>query len=79
MSQLLKSLRRRHAAIQKRIKEEQARPLSDSIRLQALKRLKLHFREQIEFVEQLNRRGKMRLFQPMRHRSLALACVRPRR
>lgn len=57
MDQFLKSLRYRRASVQARIEDEQARPLPDQVRLTALKRLKLRFRDQIEFIERMNRRG----------------------
>ncbi|MDI7864951.1 DUF465 domain-containing protein [Rhizobiaceae bacterium n13] len=57
MDQFIKSLRHRRAIIQARIEDEQARPAPDQLRLSALKRLKLRFREQIEFIERMNRRG----------------------
>jgi hypothetical protein len=57
MDPFIKSLRHRRATVQARIDEEQARPSPDPIRLSALKRLKLRFRDQIEFIERLNRRG----------------------
>lgn len=57
MDQFIKSLRHRRAALQARIEDEQARPAPDQLRLSALKRLKLRFRDQIEFIERLNRRG----------------------
>jgi hypothetical protein len=55
VDQFIKSLRHRSAAVQARIEEEQARPAPDPLRLSALKRLKLTFRDQIAFIERLNR------------------------
>jgi hypothetical protein len=57
VDQFIKSLRHRSAAVQARIDEEQARPAPDPLRLSALKRLKLTFRDQIAFIERLNRNG----------------------
>jgi hypothetical protein len=57
MDQFIKSLRQRRAILQARIEDEQARPAPDQLRLSALKRLKLRFREQIEFIERMNRHG----------------------
>ncbi len=56
MDQFIKSLRDRRATVQARIDDEQARPAPDQLRLSALKRLKLRFRDQIAFIERLNRR-----------------------
>lgn len=58
MDQFLKSLRERRSRIQARIEEEQARPAPDHLRLTALKKLKLRFREQIDFIERMNRHGR---------------------
>lgn len=57
MDQFLKSLRHRRSTIQARIEDEQARPVPDQLRLSSLKRLKLRFRDQIEFIERINRRS----------------------
>ncbi|SDA92780.1 YdcH family protein [Mesorhizobium qingshengii] len=57
MDQFIKSLRHRRATVQARIEDEQARPAPDQLRLSALKRLKLRFRDQIEFIERINRSG----------------------
>lgn len=57
MDQFLKSIRHRCSSVQARIEEEQARPAPDQLRLSALKRLKLRFRDQIEIIERMNRRG----------------------
>ncbi len=57
MDQFLKSLRNRKAHVQSRIDDEQARPAPDGLRLSALKKLKLRFREQIEFIERQNSRS----------------------
>ena len=58
MDQFLKSLRHRRASIQARIEEEQARPAPDHLRLSVLKKLRLRFREQIEFIERTSRTGR---------------------
>jgi hypothetical protein len=57
VDQFIKSLRHRSAAVQARIEEEQARPAPDPLRMSALQRLKLTFRDQIAFIERLNRHG----------------------
>ncbi|MFD1329043.1 YdcH family protein [Mycoplana ramosa] len=77
MDQFLKSLRHRHAAVQERIEEEQTRSRPDNLRLQALKRLRLRFREQIEFIERLNRSGQSVAIPVIRRRRLAPALARP--
>ncbi len=78
MDQFLKSLRHRRAAIEERIREELARPAPDSLRLQALKRLKLQFRDQIDYVERMNRRGETTSIPVVRRRNFMLALPRPR-
>lgn len=57
MDQFIKSLHHHKATVQARIADEQARPAPDQLRLSALKRLRLRFRDQIEFIERMNRRG----------------------
>jgi hypothetical protein len=69
MDTFIKSLRHRRATVQARIEDEQARPLPDHLRLSALKRLKLRFREQIEFIERLNRHGETTPIPVVRRRS----------
>lgn len=69
MDEFLKSLRRRRAAIQERIDEEQARPAPDSLRLRTLKALKLHLRERIEFIERRDRQGRVRSIPVLRRRA----------
>jgi hypothetical protein len=78
MDQFLKSLRHRRAAVQQRIEQEQTRPVPDSLKLLALKKLRLRFREQIEFIERLNRRGEMRSIPVVRRRTFTPAMVRSR-
>ncbi|MDN2568247.1 DUF465 domain-containing protein [Aquibium sp. A9E412] len=51
MNPLLKSLRTRHDIVQAKIDAEQSRPRPDSLRIMALKKIRLGFREQIEFLE----------------------------
>lgn len=70
MDQFLKALRNRKAGIQARIEQEQARPVPDQLRLGALKRLKLRFRDQIEFIERMNRSGDAVPVTVIRRRSL---------
>lgn len=69
MDQFIKSLRQRRAIIQARIEDEQARPAPDQLRLSALKRLKLRFGEQIEFIERMNRRGEKTSIPVVRRRA----------
>lgn len=69
MDQFIKSLRHRRATVQARIMDEQARPAPDQLRLSALKRLRLRFRDQIEFIERLNRRGETIAIPVIRRRS----------
>jgi hypothetical protein len=72
MDQFIKSLRNRRAAVQARIEDEQARPMPDQLRLSALKRLTLRFRDQIEFIERMNRRGEATPIPVVRRRSQRL-------
>ena len=53
--------------------EEQARPAPDHLRLSALKKLRLRFREQIELVERTDRRGQRVTVPVVRRRALAAA------
>ncbi len=78
MDQFLNSLRNRRAQIQARIEHEQARPAPDSLRLYGLKKLKLRFREQIEYLERLNREGQATVIPVIRRRSFTPAMARPR-
>lgn len=52
MKQLLKALRARHTIVAAKIDEEQRRPQPDGIRVRALKKIKLHLKEQIMLLEQ---------------------------
>lgn len=52
MKQLLKALRARHSIVAAKIDEEQRRPRPDGIRVRALKKIKLHLKEQIMLLEQ---------------------------
>lgn len=52
MKQLLKALRARHSIVAAKIDEEQRRPQPDGIRVRALKKIKLHLKEQIMLLEQ---------------------------
>lgn len=70
MDQFIKSLRHRRAILQARIEDEQARPAPDQLRVSALKRLKLRFREQIEFLERMNRHGEKVTIPIVRRRPL---------
>lgn len=69
MDQFIKSLRFRRATVQARIEDEQARPAPDQLRLSALKRMRLRFRDQIEFIERMNRRGEAIPIPVVRRRS----------
>ena len=73
MDHFLRSLRTRRAGVQARIDEEQARPAPDHLRLSALKKLRLRFREQIELVERTDRRGQRVTVPVVRRRALAAA------
>lgn len=44
----LDSLRSKHEALESKIREEQSRPGSDSLKVTSLKRQKLHLKEEIE-------------------------------
>jgi len=69
MDQFLKSLSHRRAAIQHSIEDEQARPAPVQLRLCALKKLRLRFRDQIDFIERMNRRGETMPIPVVRRRS----------
>jgi hypothetical protein len=51
MTPLLKALKSRHRIIEDRIHTEQKSPAPDSLRIMALKKIKLRMREQIEFLQ----------------------------
>jgi hypothetical protein len=51
MKQLLKALKARHSIVAAKIDEEQRRPRPDGIRVCALKKIKLHLKEQIQMLE----------------------------
>jgi hypothetical protein len=69
MYPILKSLQHRKAIVESRIEEEQARPAPDHLKLSALKRLKLKFRDQIEFIERMDRFGKAIVVPVIRRKS----------
>ncbi len=69
MDTFLHTLRKRRADLQQRIDEEQTRPAPDSLRLRSLKKLKLHLRERIEFLERRSRHGDVRSIPVVRRRS----------
>ncbi len=48
VSSHLDQLRQKHEALKDRIREEERRPAVDSLEITALKREKLHIKEQIE-------------------------------
>lgn len=70
MHTFLLSLRQRRAALQERIDDEQTRPAPDSLTLRSLKKLKLHLRERIEFLEHRSRNGTVRTIPVISRRSL---------
>lgn len=70
MDQFLKALRHRKAHVQSKIDDEQARPAPDGLRLTALKKLKLQFREQIELIERQNRHAAPALIPAIRRRPI---------
>ncbi|WP_199864646.1 DUF465 domain-containing protein [Rhizobium sp. EC-SD404] len=78
MDPFLNSLRNRRAAIQALINREQARPAPDGLKLFELKKLRLRFREQIEYLERLNREGQSKVIPVIRRKSSTLATVRSR-
>ncbi|MCB1425096.1 MAG: DUF465 domain-containing protein [Zhengella sp.] len=47
----LNALWSRHSILEAKIQQEQTRPMPDSLRIQALKKLRLRIRERIEGVE----------------------------
>lgn len=53
MNPLLKSLKARHEIVQTRIDDESRSPAPDSLRVRALKKMKLHLRDQIAFLERV--------------------------
>ncbi len=55
MDNLVKALGERRKTVQTRIEEELARPMPDSLKLLSLKKLKLHLRDQIEFIQRMDR------------------------
>jgi hypothetical protein len=69
MDQFLKSLRHRRLIIQSRIEDEEARPSPDGLRLRALRKLKLQLRDQIEFIDRMNRYGQAVAIPVVRRRS----------
>jgi len=73
MDQFLNSLRQRRASVQARIEEEQARPAPDTLRLTALKRLRLRFRDRIDFIERMNPNGRSVRIPVVRRRPFRLA------
>lgn len=73
MDQFLKALRNRKAHVQAQIDVEQNRPAPESLRIQALKKLKLRFREQIEYIERHNRQNVPVLIPVIRKRQVILS------
>lgn len=55
MDTFVKALERRRREVQAKIDAEMARPRPDTLRLLSLKKLKLHFRDQIEFIHREGR------------------------
>ncbi|MGE3363604.1 MAG: YdcH family protein [Rhizobiaceae bacterium] len=67
--QLLKALRNRRADVQTKIDDEQTRPAPDTLKLSVLKKIRLKFRDQIEFIERMNRQGELVAVPVVRRRS----------
>lgn len=62
----LQSLRRKHVELETEISQETARPAPDGLRLRALKRVKLHTRDQIERIRRmLTPSGRARVAHPI--------------
>lgn len=76
MDHILKSLRHRRDVVEARIEEERSRPAPDGTRLGTLKKLRLRFRDQIEFIERLNRDGQTVPIPVVRRRSFRPALAR---
>ncbi len=55
MDTFVKALERRREEVQAKIDAELARPRPDALKLLSLKKLKLHFRDQIEFIHRSDR------------------------
>ena len=53
MNPLIKSLKARHQIVQSRIEDENRSPAPDSLRVRALKKMKLQLRDQIAFLERV--------------------------
>jgi hypothetical protein len=73
MDKFLESLRRRGAAIQASIDEEQARATPDWLRLRALKKLRLRYRDRIASAERMSRGGLAAALPVVRHRPFRAA------
>ncbi len=72
MEKFLTALRNRKAHVQTQIDVEQNRPAPESLRLRALKKLRLRFREQIEYIERHNRQNMPVLIPVIRKRRVIL-------
>lgn len=70
MDQFLKALLNRRTRVQSRIDDEQARPVPDQLRPSELKRLRLRYRDQIEYIERIDRYGATFPVQVVRRRLL---------
>lgn len=70
IDQFIKSLRHRRATVQTRIADEQERSVSDQLRLTAVKWFRVRFRNQIEFIDGMNRQGETIAMPVVRCRSL---------
>ena len=68
MNTFLQALRQRRAALQDQIDDEHSRPAPESLRLRALKKLRLRLRERIEFLEHRSRHGVVRSIPVVRRR-----------
>lgn len=74
MKNLLKSLIVRHKIMEYRIAEEEKAPMPDSMRVRALKKMKLKLRDQIAWLENVGANG--RPVMVIKRKSLRLATSR---
>lgn len=67
--QFLKALRNRKAKVAASIEAEQTRPAPDHSKVGMMKKMRLRLRDQIEFIERMNRNGQPSLVPVVRRRS----------
>lgn len=67
--QFLKALRNRRAKVAASIEAEQARPAPDHLKVGMMKKMRLRLRDQIEFIERMNRNGQPSVVPVVRRRS----------